>query len=422
MKQTPKLPSNKSDLSVFKKNVRCASDSYIGQAQQETEDDEEEISEETSIISRPIPKLIGPYEIRGTVGDGSFSIVKLAYLPSKKHYFACKIIERKRLRQSDFEKRFENEIRIHQQLHHPGIVELCDIWKDKDFYYIIMEFCPGGELFQYIVDRGRLSEEASKPFMIEILQSISYLHAINVVHRDLKPENLLLDQFGHVKISDFGLSRFLDINGLAATPCGSPCYASPECLSGQLYDGKKSDCWSIGVIFFAMLTGQLPWTKRNQNQLFDQIRKGEYTIPSYISPQCKSLISGLMTVDGKKRLTAKEALQHPFLKDAVSKQSPIIDDLVQYISLKRVDDFFDKEIQLDDIGPIEILHSSQRLDFDGTLRYFSFNRKRSSKSTEQKKGQENTQRITKSRAQGRQSRQQPQPKSITAPRIVAVNK
>lgn len=384
MKQTLNLPTNKSDLSVFKNTVRCASDSNIAHTQQEC--DEEEESEEGSIISRPIPKSIGPYEIRGTVGEGSFSIVKLAYLPSQSRYFACKIIERKRLRQSDFERRFENEIRIHQQLHHPGIVELCDIKKDDDFYYIIMEFCPGGELFQYIVDRGRLAEDASKTFMIEILESIAYLHSINVVHRDLKPENLLLDQLGHVKISDFGLSRFLDLNGLAATPCGSPCYASPECLSGQLYDGKRSDCWSVGVIFFAMLTGQLPWTKRNQNQLFDQIRKGEYTIPTYISPQCKSLITGLMTVDGKKRLTAREALQHPFLKDAVSKQSPIIEDLIQYISLKRVDDFFDKEIQFDDIAPLELLRSTKRLDFDGTLRYLSFNRRRTSKSSEQKKG------------------------------------
>ncbi|OHT04497.1 CAMK family protein kinase [Tritrichomonas foetus] len=377
MKQSPKIPQNRSDLSVFKNVTRCASDTRVDYLNQQAYEEEEEIPEEPSVISRPIPRTIGPYEIRGTVGEGSFSVVKLAYLPSARLYYACKIIERSRLRQSDLEKRFENEIRIHQQLHHPGIVELCDIYKDKDFFYIVMEFCPGGELFQYIVDRGRLSEEASKPFMIEILESLEYLHNINIVHRDLKPENLLLDQYGHAKISDFGLSRFLDKNGLAATPCGSPCYASPECLSGQLYEGKKSDCWSIGVIFFAMLTGQLPWTKRNQNQLFEQIRRGEYTVPTYVSPQCKSLITGLMTVNAKKRLSAAQALSHPFLANAAAKNSPLFDDVAHFISLKRVDDFFDREVPFDPIDPIAETNSVAQFDFDSVLRNISMGRKRS---------------------------------------------
>jgi serine/threonine protein kinase len=162
---------------------------------------------------------------------------------------------------------------------------------------------------------------------------------MGVTHRDLKPENLLLTQFGHVKISDFGLSRFLGSHGLVSTPCGSPCYASPECLTGLPYDGRTNDCWSVGVILYAMVTGELPWTKRNQQQLFEQIRRGEYTIPTELSQPCRNLIRGLLTVSPALRLTAESALRHPFFRGARAngfgyETGPGI------VSLSRVDRFF----------------------------------------------------------------------------------
>ena len=371
---TAQIPTYRSTLPKCKKVVRCASDSKVDEMDDisRSEEEEEDYSDEPSVISKPIPRTVGPYEIRGVIGEGSFSVVRLAYLPPKKSYFACKVVERSRLTQLNMEQRFENEIRIHQQLHHPGIVELCDIYKDKDFFYIVMEFCPGGELFQYIVDKGKLSEDDARPFMIEALSALKYLHTIGVVHRDLKPENLLLDQYGHAKLSDFGLSRFLGEDGLAITPCGSPCYASPECLSGKAYDGKKSDCWSLGVIFFAMLTGQLPWTKRSQSQLFDQIRRGEYTVPTYISKECKSLIHGLMTVNTKRRLSIEQALNHPFFTNHENSFSSSVDDISHFVSLKRVDDFFDKEVDTNDLEDVddylEINPSTIGFNFEQTLK------------------------------------------------------
>ena len=266
------------------------------------------------------PSKIGPYTLRGTVGDGAFSVVKLAFNEELSQYYACKIVPKSRLSTHHLEKRFEVEIRINQQMHHPGIVGLVDILKDTLNYYVIMEFCPNGELFQYIVDHGRLTEDEAKPKIRQILEALQYIQSMNVAHRDLKPENILLDQYGQLKISDFGLSRFLDSNGLVNTPCGSPCYASPECISGKPYDGKTTDVWSCGVILYAMVTGQLPWTKRNQNQLFEQIRHGEYTIPSYISHTCSDFIRGLMTVDPKKRLTIEQAFNHPFLASTPKKR------------------------------------------------------------------------------------------------------
>ena len=322
---------------------------------------------ETRTLSHPIPNTIGKYEIKGTVGEGAFSIVKLSYNPETKEYFACKIIERERLKTNGLEARFESEIRIHQQLHHKGIVQLVDILRDEYFNYVFLEFCPGGELFQHIVDSKRLNEEQAKPIMKQILQAVEYIHKINIAHRDLKPENLLLDHLGHTKISDFGLARYLDKNGLASTPCGSPCYASPECISGMEYDGKTSDCWSVGVIFYALVTGQLPWTKRKQAQLFEQISRGDYLIPSYVSEPCANLISKLMCVNCKKRLTATQALEHPFLQNTVIPLEGIKIQEYPYIGLKKIDRFFDREDSFTQVV-INRCYTDDSTSFEKTLR------------------------------------------------------
>lgn len=319
---------------------RYSSDTRIAD-NMNTEAEEEESEEEpiSRTLTHPIPNKIADYEIRGTVGEGAFSVVKLAYSPKTKEYYACKVIERIRLK-NNLEHRFECEIRVHQQMHHPGIVNLIDILRDDNFYYVFLEFCPHGELFQYIVDKGRLEENDAKLIIKQILEAMKYIHQMGVSHRDMKPENLLIDQLQHTKISDFGLSRFLDHNGYANTPCGSPCYASPECISGSPYDGRTSDCWSCGVILYAMVTGQLPWTKRNQAQLFDQIRRGEYTIPKFLSQTCRNFISSLMCVDYKRRLTAAQALEHPFLTGVNIPLMSLFSHSMPLISLKKVDNLF----------------------------------------------------------------------------------
>ena len=291
-----------------------------------------------------MPSRIGDYIFRGSIGEGAFSIVKLAFNEITQEYYACKIVPKTRLIHGNNEGRFESEIRINQQMHHPGVVGIYDILKDNFNYYIMMEFCPNGELFQLIVDKKRVSEEQSKVLIMQILETISYVHKMGVAHRDLKPENILIDKFGRLKVSDFGLSRFVDQFGNVTTPCGSPCYASPECVEGNgPYNGFTNDVWSIGVIVYAILTGQLPWTKRNQTQLFEQIKKGDYKIPDYLSEDAQSFISGLMCVDYKTRLTIDQAISHPFMKDTMSQELPKSAPL-PLISLKRVDQFFDVDI------------------------------------------------------------------------------
>ena len=306
------------------------------------------------------PNQIGSYRFKRTIGEGAFSVVKAALHEMTNKYYACKIVAKNRLNlDQDLEERFIAETRINQQMHHPYVVQICDLLKDDINYYIFMEFCPGGDLFQFIIDRGKLTENEAKVITYQIFLAIQYIHKLGVSHRDLKPENILLDENGNVKISDFGLSKFIAPSGLVVTPCGSPCYASPECLSGKPYDGRTTDIWSIGVILFAMATGRLPWTKKNQTKLFEQIRSGDYTIPLGLNPQCSDLITKLLTVDHKARITADDALKHPWFKDI----DPKIYGNYTFsgtISLKIVDRFFEHEDRNNDViyDPDDILFRS----------------------------------------------------------------
>lgn len=331
------------------------------------------MNDELQVIA---PKKIGKYNFAGTIGEGAFSVVKLVQHTDTREYFACKVVPKSRIQTTHLHARFEAEIRINQQLHHPGIVEMYDLLSDELNYYIVMEFCPNGELFQYIIDKQHLSESEAQPIFRQILETLEYIHSMGISHRDMKPENLLIDKVGHIKISDFGLSRFLDSNGLVDTPCGSPCYASPECISGKSYDGITTDVWSSGVILYAMLTGQLPWTKRNQTQLFQQIKKGEFTIPSFLSPECTDFLQKLMTVDCKKRITIPQAYEHPWLRETL----PILPNMPypsSRVSLRMVDVFFGYLVSMIDL-PRTVLDrnaSSKSLNFKKALRLLKFEQK-----------------------------------------------
>ena len=290
-----------------------------------------------------LPESIGGYVFKGGIGHGAFSVVKVVYSKELNQYFACKIISKDRLSTPKRRERFENEIRIQQQLNHPGIVKIYDLLSDSENYYIILEFCSGGELFQLIVDKKRLLEVQAKPIIYQILDALDYIHKLGVCHRDIKPENILIDQTGRVKLSDFGLSKFISQeSSLVSTPCGSPCYASPECLSGKEYDGVASDMWSLGVLLYATVIGQLPWTKRNQSELFRQIKAADFTIPNFITNDCRDLIYKLMTPDSTKRLTARQAMKHSWFNTMQNVNFVSIPSKKEDLSIKKVDQFFQK--------------------------------------------------------------------------------
>jgi serine/threonine protein kinase len=297
------------------------------------------------------PSEIGAYCLHDIIGEGAFAVVRLATRADLSTPLACKVVPRVRLQTSGLDARFELEIRVIQQLHHPGIVQLVDLLNDEHNYYVMMELCQGGELFQHVVTRGHLNENDAKPFIRQILEALGFVHSRGVCHRDLKPENLLLDQSHRVKMSDFGLSRFVRPDGLVDTPCGSPCYVSPECISGKPYDGRTSDLWSVGVITYALLTGKLPWTKRNQQQLFEQIRKADFVVPGYLSDHCRGFIQGLMTVDCSRRFTIDTALIHPWLTvESVPWEIEPAERFDTYVSLRKIDREFAREVSTSSIA------------------------------------------------------------------------
>ncbi|CAF0998125.1 unnamed protein product, partial [Didymodactylos carnosus] len=198
---------------------------------------------------------IGHYILSETLGTGSFGKVKKAYHQLTRHTVAIKIVNRGKIKQLDVVGKIRREIQNLRLFRHPHIIKLYQVISTPTDIFMVMEYVAGGELFDYIVKKGKLTEAEARPFFQQIISGVDYCHRHMIVHRDLKPENLLLDDASHVKIADFGLSNMMKDGELLKTSCGSPNYAAPEVVSGELYAGPEVDIWSCGVILYALLTG-----------------------------------------------------------------------------------------------------------------------------------------------------------------------
>ena len=170
----------------------------------------------------------------------------------------------------------EREITILKLVDHPHVLGLHDVYENDKELYLIMELAPGGELFDYLVSKGRLSLRESLRFMRQLIEAMAFCHNNCVCHRDLKPENLLLDKQMNLKIADFGMAGLQASGKLLATSCGSPHYAAPEVIRGQKYDGRKADIWSCGVILYALLAGTLPFDAPQVHQVLTKVKAGKY--------------------------------------------------------------------------------------------------------------------------------------------------
>ena len=257
------------------------------------------------------------YVISKTLGKGTFGKVKLAYnINNKKEKYACKILLKSNIKDEDDYIRCKREMEILKRMHHVNVVRTYEIISNDTVYYIFMDFCAKGELFNYIVEQQHLSEEKSAFFYYQIINGIEYIHNKGVCHRDLKPENLLLTEKMKLKIIDFGLSNFFNGN-LLETPCGSPCYASPEMVMGKKYNGFCIDIWSSGIILYAMLCGYLPFEEVENDEynevLFKNIVECNVEYPSeFITPVAKDLLKRILVKDPKKRIKIDEIKQHNF--------------------------------------------------------------------------------------------------------------
>uniref|UniRef100_UPI00398F45A3 calcium/calmodulin-dependent protein kinase type II subunit gamma isoform X5 n=1 Tax=Pristiophorus japonicus TaxID=55135 RepID=UPI00398F45A3 len=259
------------------------------------------------------------YQLYEELGKGAFSVVRRCVKLSTGQEYAAKIINTKKLSARDHQK-LEREARICRLLKHPNIVRLHDSISEEGFHYLIFDLVTGGELFEDIVAREYYSEADASQCIHQILESVNHIHQHDIVHRDLKPENLLLAskcKSAAVKLADFGLA--IEVQGDQQAWfgfAGTPGYLSPEVLRKDPY-GKPVDIWACGVILYILLVGYPPFWDEDQHKLYQQIKAGAYDFPSpewdTVTPEAKNLINQMLTINPAKRITATEALKHPWV-------------------------------------------------------------------------------------------------------------
>ncbi|XP_060107371.1 calcium/calmodulin-dependent protein kinase type II subunit beta isoform X14 [Heteronotia binoei] len=259
------------------------------------------------------------YQLYEEIGKGAFSVVRRCVKLCTGHEYAAKIINTKKLSARDHQK-LEREARICRLLKHSNIVRLHDSISEEGFHYLVFDLVTGGELFEDIVAREYYSEADASHCIHQILESVTYIHHYAIVHRDLKPENLLLAskcKGAAVKLADFGLA--IEVQGDQQAWfgfAGTPGYLSPEVLRKEAY-GKPVDIWACGVILYILLVGYPPFWDEDQHKLYQQIKAGAYDFPSpewdTVTPEAKNLINQMLTINPAKRITAHEALKHPWV-------------------------------------------------------------------------------------------------------------
>ncbi|XP_030631043.1 calcium/calmodulin-dependent protein kinase (CaM kinase) II gamma 1 isoform X1 [Chanos chanos] len=259
------------------------------------------------------------YQLYEELGKGAFSVVRRCVKKSTGQEYAAKIINTKKLSARDHQK-LDREARICRLLKHPNIVRLHDSIAEEGFHYLVFDLVTGGELFEDIVAREYYSEADASQCINQILESVNYIHQHDIVHRDLKPENLLLAskmKGAAVKLADFGLA--IEVQGDQQAWfgfAGTPGYLSPEVLRKDPY-GKPVDIWACGVILYILLVGYPPFWDEDQHKLYQQIKAGAYDFPSpewdTVTPEAKNLINQMLTINPAKRITAEQALKHPWV-------------------------------------------------------------------------------------------------------------
>ncbi|XP_029464859.1 calcium/calmodulin-dependent protein kinase type II subunit gamma isoform X16 [Rhinatrema bivittatum] len=259
------------------------------------------------------------YQLYEELGKGAFSVVRRCVKKSTSQEYAAKIINTKKLSARDHQK-LEREARICRLLKHPNIVRLHDSISEEGFHYLVFDLVTGGELFEDIVAREYYSEADASHCIHQILESVNHIHQHDIVHRDLKPENLLLaskTKGAAVKLADFGLA--IEVQGDQQAWfgfAGTPGYLSPEVLRKDPY-GKPVDIWACGVILYILLVGYPPFWDEDQHKLYQQIKAGAYDFPSpewdTVTPEAKNLINQMLTINPAKRITADQALKHPWV-------------------------------------------------------------------------------------------------------------
>ena len=274
---------------------------------------------ENSVIETPINeegqnithKKVGNYVLLDTIGKGTFSKVSFGTHLLTNQTVAIKIMQKDKIKDKVDMERINREIYILKLTSHPNISQMYEIVSTKNNFYLVMEYINGGDLFDYIYNENKLSEEKACSLFRQIISCVEYLSRLGICHRDIKPENILLNKNKtKVKLIDFGLSNFCGANQMLTSSCGSPCYASPEMISCVPYYGIASDLWSCGVVLYCMLVGCLPFDDDDIQCLYKKILIGEFVLPSTVSSESIDLLKRILQVDPKKRITLSGIKKH----------------------------------------------------------------------------------------------------------------
>ncbi|KZV86894.1 Pkinase-domain-containing protein, partial [Exidia glandulosa HHB12029] len=249
-------------------------------------------------------RVVGNYTLGKVIGEGTYGKVRLGTHRLTGSRVAIKQIPKA------LSAQLTREIHHHRRLHHPHVTQLYEVIATESYIWLVTELCAGGELFDYLVEKGRLSEEETRAIFGQLCLAVAYIHEKGVVHRDLKLENVLLDERCRVKLGDFGFTREFERGSLLDTFCGTTGYASPEMLLGKKYHGQEVDIWSLGIIVYALLTGTLPFDDDDEDVMRDKIIKGDYDDPEWLTPDARDIIRRILVQDPSKRLSIAQILAH----------------------------------------------------------------------------------------------------------------
>ena len=311
------------------KKYFCFSVAYPAKTRMYYCDDEKPYKEwiDNSKKATGYTNLLDIYDVKEKLGNGKFGLVKLGINKHTKEKVAIKIMNKKKMDSSDIEL-MRTEIEILKICQHPNIIRLYDIFENIDYIYIIMEYCPGGDLFSYLEQRKfKISEERAAIIMNKICEAVFYFQSyFGVIHRDLKPENVLLTSSSDdsdIRILDFGLSKISTPNEKCTEPYGTLTYCAPEIILDEPYN-KEVDMWSIGVMTYLMISGRLPFNGEDENKIAREIAFNEPDFNAEcwkkVSKECISFIKQLLEKNAKKRMVIGDALKHPWFKKFIKKK------------------------------------------------------------------------------------------------------